>query len=143
MTESQTQEQIARYIATAYPLAVFHSDFGSGARLTPGQAAKQKRQNGGRRAWPDIFIAEPVEDTEGHHWHGLFIELKKEGVRVFKKDGTIVANQHFREQDEVLKALQLRGFATAFGIGFDQTRELIDQYMKGEWPWASSHPGQY
>lgn len=143
MTESQTQEAIANYIRAVYPLAIFHSDFGSGARLTPGQAAKQKRQNGGRRAWPDLFIAEPIEGQDGHRWNGLFIELKKEGVRVFKKNGEIVADKHFREQDEVLKALQLRGYAAAFGIGYDQTCELIDQYMKGAWPWESNRPGQY
>ena len=58
MTEAQLQEQVADYLRLQYPDVLFHSDFGSGIKLTPGQAARQKRQNGGRRAWPDMFIAE-------------------------------------------------------------------------------------
>ncbi len=57
MTESDLQSQVADYLRLQYPDVMFHSDFGSGIKLTPGQAAKQKRQNGGRRAWPDMFIA--------------------------------------------------------------------------------------
>ena len=66
-------------------------DFGSGIKLTMGQAVKQKRQNGGRRAWPDMFIAEPmprcVDGSWNHEYNGLFIELKKEGTRIKKKNG--------------------------------------------------------
>ena len=58
MKESDLQAQVADYLRLQYPDVLFHSDFGSGVRLTPSQAVKQKRQNGGRRAWPDMFIAE-------------------------------------------------------------------------------------
>lgn len=58
MTESELQVMVADYIRLQYPNVLFHSDFGSGVKLTKGQAIKQKRQNGGRRAWPDMFIAE-------------------------------------------------------------------------------------
>lgn len=58
-SETNLQIQVADYLRLQYPDVMFHSDFGSGIKLTIGQAAKQKRQNGGRRAWPDMFIAEP------------------------------------------------------------------------------------
>ena len=57
MNESDLQSQVADYLRLQYPNVMFHSDFGSGVRLTVGQALRQKRQNGGRRAWPDMFIA--------------------------------------------------------------------------------------
>lgn len=107
ISESDLQIQVADYLTLCYPDVMFHSDFGSGIKLTPGQAMKQKCQNGGRRAWPDMVIAEtrimiPRNPNEANkysdnHWvvfphqkgeykkpaavfmAGLYLELKKEG----------------------------------------------------------------
>ena len=140
MTELELQAQVADYIRLRYPSVIFHSDFGSGIKLTMGQAIKQKRLNGGRRAWPDMFIAEPkfrgghkgihfVEDIEQF---GLFIELKREGTRIFKKDGKLVADEHIREQFDMLHDLRARGYVAEFAVGFDEAKKLIDDYLKGE-----------
>lgn len=106
MTESDLQIQVADYLRMQYPNVMFHSDFGSGVKLTPGQAVKQKRQNGGRRAWPDLEIAEPrtlrcmfchngvtiscirpnfIEgECDGmNKYCGLYLELKKEGEKLY------------------------------------------------------------
>lgn len=103
MKESTLQCHVADYLRLQYPHVLFHSDFGAGLKLTPGQAAKQKRQNGGRRAWPDLFIAEPryqeIEawaDIEGYE--GLY-KVSDHG-RVKRVDGgterliKIQVNQH-------------------------------------------------
>lgn len=103
VSESDLQIQVADYLRLQYPDVLFHSDFGSGVKLTPGQAIMQKRQNGGRRAWPDMVIAKhkishgyladgymrPFQggfEDEGYSigdekviWFGLYLELKKEG----------------------------------------------------------------
>lgn len=129
MRESELQILVADYIRVRYPDALFHSDFGSGIKLTPGQAMKQKRQNGGRRAWPDMFIAEPQLDTTILKISGgLFLELKKEGTRLKKKNGEW-ANDHIAEQALVLEELQKRGYVAEFAVGFDQAKELIDKYL--------------
>lgn len=128
MTELELQAQVADYIRLQYPDVIFHSDFGSGIKLTMGQAIKQKRLNGGRRAWPDMLLAEPRGD-----YHALFIELKREGTRIFKKDGALVADEHIREQFDMLHDLRRKGYAAEFGIGFDATKKLIDDYMKGRY----------
>lgn len=116
MTESGLQIMVADYLRLQYPDVLFHSDFGSGIKLAMGQAAKQKRQNGGKRAWPDLFIAQPiktgwfgrVEDGEIESIMckrcGLFLELKKDGTRLKKKNGEW-ATRHIKEQAEVLKKL--------------------------------------
>lgn len=141
MTELELQAQVADYIRLQYPDVIFHSDFGSGIKLTMGQAIKQKRLNGGRRSWPDMFIAEQSlrhEDVSDHaigEWNyaGLFIELKREGTRIFKKDGKLVADEHIREQFDMLADLRNRGYAAEFACGFDEAKKLIDDYMKGRY----------
>ncbi len=111
MTESDVQIAVAEYLTLRYPDVLFHSDFGSGVKLTPGQAIRQKRQNGGRRAWPDLTIAEEgiikrrYEEFSQSRWNkdsyspfcgggyaelmfnGLYLELKKEGERLLAVAG--------------------------------------------------------
>lgn len=156
VTEAVLQQQVADYLRLQYPNVLFHSDFGSGIKLTMGQAVKQKRQNGGRRAWPDMFIAEPkgvkalckVIETNGskeeltgddfvdamsgyliQQKYGLFIELKKEGTRLKKKNGEW-ASEHIAEQAEILERLEFRGYRAVFAVGFDEAKEVIDEYLK-------------
>ena len=134
ISEADLQVQVADYLRLQYPSVIFHSDFGSGIKLTMGQAIKQKRQNGGRRAWPDMFISEPREIADPHAdlfrpKHGLFIELKKAGTRIYKKDGTLVADQHIREQFDMLEQLRRKGYVAEFACGFDEAKEIIDNYL--------------
>lgn len=162
MKESDLQTQVADYLRLQYPDVLFHSDFGSGAKLTPRQAVKQKRQNGGRRAWPDMFIAEPmtndgVGDLDANeniigvgkriplvcvleHWTaedaydsacGLFLELKKEGTRLQKKNGEW-STEHIAEQAKILEKLRQRGYCAEFAIGFDEAKKIIDEYLGGK-----------
>lgn len=132
MKESTLQCHVADYLRLQYPHVLFHSDFGAGVKLTPGQARIQYRQNGGRRAWPDLLIAEPRTVTIGknkYYYAGLFIELKREGTRILKKDGTLVADVHIREQHELLCELERRGYKAVFAVGFDQAKQIIDEYL--------------
>ena len=133
MSESELQIMVADYLKLQYPNVLFHSDFGSGIKLTMGQAAKQKRQNGGRRAWPDMFIAEPsprcIDGGWDNEFHGLFLELKKEGTRLKKKNGEW-ASEHIAEQAEVLERLTFRGYVAEFAVGFDEAKEIIDNYLR-------------
>lgn len=102
--------------------------------MTPGQAVRNKRLQSGR-AWPDLFIAEPKWPSKGlmnnpDYTCGLFIEIKKEGTKIFLKDGeTLVADEHVREQAETLKKLRDRGYKAVFGIGFEECKKIIDEYL--------------
>jgi len=80
----------------------------------------------GQRGWPDLFIAEPGKRFK---YHGLFIELKAEGTRLFKKNGE-PADDHIREQDNMLKGLRSRGFVAEFSVGLESAIQTIDKYMK-------------
>lgn len=123
-SEADLQVKVADYLRLQYPNVIFHSDYGSGIKLTMAQAVRQKRQNGGRRAWPDMQLAEPRGG-----FNGLFIELKKEGTRLRKKNGDY-ASEHIKEQAELLEKLRERGFAAEFACGFDEAKTIIDRYLK-------------
>ena len=135
MTELELQTQVADYLRLQRPYVLFHSDFGSGIKLTMGQAVKQRRLQGGRRSWPDMMVAETVlkrrEDGTYTAYSGLFIELKKEGTRIFKKDGTLVSDAHIREQFDMLEQLRRRGYVAEFACGFDEAKKIIDEYLGG------------
>lgn len=126
MNEAELQKQVAIYIRMQYPDVIFHSDFGSGVKLSPWQAKMQKMQNGGRRAWPDMMIAEPIGN-----YHGLFIELKREGSRLKKQNGEW-ASSHIAEQNIMLSELSNKGYKAEFAIGFEQALDLIDDYLGGK-----------
>lgn len=133
-SEENLQIQVADYLRLQYPSVLFHSDFGSGIKLTIGQASKQKRLNGGRRAWPDMFIAEPSiqyqADANDYDLYGLFLELKKDGTRLKKKDGSWTS-EHIAEQAETLKKLREKGYKAEFAVGFDEAKQIIDEYLGG------------
>lgn len=129
MSESELQVAVAEYIAWQYPKVLFHSDFGSGVKLTAGQARLNSRQNAGRRAWPDMFIAKPVySGWDGSTWHGLFLELKKDGTRLRKRNGEW-ATGHIAEQAATLNALNHEGYLALFAVGFDMAKAIIDHYL--------------
>ena len=123
MTEADVQVQVAYYLRLQYPDVIFHSDYGSGVRLTRYQANVQRKQNGGRRAYPDMFIAKMM-----HGKGGLFIELKREGLKLKKKDGTWLTS-HLAEQAEMLETLKEGGYEATFAVGFDEAKEIIDNYL--------------
>ena len=135
MKEETLQQQVADYLRLQYPKVIFHSDFGSGTKLTMGQAVRQKRLNGGKRAWPDMFIAEPIEVDFGQpswrRYAGLFIELKREKTRIWKKNGEF-ASDHIREQHIMLERLRERGYQAKFAVGFDEAKKIIDDYLGGK-----------
>lgn len=123
--EYLVQCAITEYLIVQYPNVEFRSDLG-GIRLPMGLAIKAKRVNGGRRAWPDLFIAEP-------RWgyYGLFVEIKASREEVYGKKGNLLSNQHVAEQHQKLLSLRGRGYMAEFGMGFDHCVNIIDDYLRG------------
>jgi hypothetical protein len=124
LTEEQIHRQVCNYLHSYYPDVIFTSDL-SGVRLHRGTAQKV-RDLKSCRGIPDLLILEPVGK-----YHGLMIELKKDKVKVWKKNGDFV-NEHFKEQYEVLERLEKKGFFSAFCMGYENAVKIIDKYMKGE-----------
>lgn len=127
MLEHDLYALIADYINLRHPGTIYRFDLAADLKLSIGQARKHKRLQK-YRGYPDLFLAEPKGK-----YSGLFIELKKEGVRIYKKDGTLVSDEHIREQYDMLHDLRRKGYAAEFTCGFDEAKKLIDDYMKGRY----------
>jgi hypothetical protein len=121
MTEAELHKNVCQYIRMQYPNVLFNVDM-SGIKLTMGQAKKVSILRSSK-GWPDIFIPEPKK-----FYHGLYIELKKDGEKLCKKNGD-PATDHIKDQMEMIQNLRERGYAAEFAIGFDQAKKAIDYYM--------------
>ena len=124
MREHDIYKMIADYLRYQYPTVIYRFDLAADLKLTMGQASKHKRLQR-YRGYPDLFIAEPKGK-----YGGLFLEIKKDGVRIFKQDGTLVSDGHIREQYDMLEQLRRREYAANFACGFDEAKALIDRYMR-------------
>lgn len=128
-SEEDLSFMLARYMQLQHPGILYHFDYGSGTKLTMGQAIKQKRLN--KRAWPDLFIAAyRYTKVDEEEYSGLFIELKKEGTKLYLKDGkTMVANPHYQEQALTLQALEFAGYKAVFACGYNEAVKVISEYL--------------
>ena len=114
---------IAIYMRLQYPSIIFHYDL-AGLNLSRAQAGMTKVIQGGK-GWPDLFIAHPAGK-----YHGLFIEVKKEGTVLWKVKGG-PATDHIGDQIDMLNRLEELGYYADFGIGLDDCKGIIDNYLSG------------
>lgn len=123
--EENLQMMVCNYLRNFYPDVIFTCDLSSGMKLTIGQAVKAKRMRSSR-GMPDVMIL-----AKRHGKNGLFIELKRQGTKIYLKDGiTLVSDEHIREQAAILETLRNEGYEAQFAIGIDNARQLIDNYLK-------------
>lgn len=116
-------KDVSRYLKLQYPKVWYLFDL-TGLGLTKTQAGMNKEiQKGNGRS--DLFIFEPRGP-----YHGLIIEIKKDGVRIFKRDGITGATPHIIEQTEFLELMIHRGYYATFACGFDACKKVIDDYMR-------------
>jgi hypothetical protein len=120
-SEKSLHFQVCEYLRLQYPNVIFNTDL-SGIRLTMGQAVKAKKLRSSN-GFPDLVIYEKRMD-----YPALFIELKRKGERIYKRDASPV-NEHISEQLDMLKKLRQRGFYAQFALGFEQAKDLIDWYL--------------
>lgn len=139
--EERLQKQFASYVRRQYPDLVFTSEVsglwsgegGGGYAL----ASKLKAERS-RHKHLDMFFSE----ARGG-WFGLYIELKDEGKEVYRKDGGFIRQKgtrrvgkvdvefdHLEEQRGAMDNLRKKGYLCFFGIGFDNCKKIIDDYMK-------------
>lgn len=132
MSEHELYVLIADYLRLQYPDIIYRFDLAADLKLSIGQAKKHKRLQR-FRGYPDLFIAKPKlqqsKDGMPIYTHGLFLEIKKEGTKILKKDGELVADKHIREQAKMLQALERRGYRAMFAVGMEQAKNIIDEYI--------------
>ena len=114
---------LVEYVTRRYPGVLIRSDL-AGLKLPIGLAVKAKRLNGGRRAWPDFFMAKSTDQ-----YSGLFIEIKKDADEIYTKTGRLRETKHIQEQKSVLDALMDNGYYAVFGDGLDECMDIVDDYL--------------
>jgi len=119
--EDELQEKVAKYITKEHPNVMFDGN-SKNFKLNKRQGALAKRM-GKRKGYPDLFIA-----AARHGKHGLYIELKREGERLKKKDGEW-ADEHVAEQAKVHEQLRQEGYWADFVIGYEPAKKIIDWYL--------------
>lgn len=120
--EYELSRAISTYCRLQYPNIIFHFDL-AGLNLSRAQAGMTKAIQG-KRGFPDLFLAEPRKQ-----YHGMFLELKRVGEKVFLKNGSVSKIEHIQEQYKMLTNLRARGFYAQFAIGFDDAKKQIDEYL--------------
>ena len=121
MTEQDLHAMVCQYIRTQYTNVIFNSDM-AGVKLTIGQAKRSAKLRSSK-GFPDIVIYEPRGG-----FHGLFLELKRDGVRIYNRYGE-PATEHIKEQHKILCKLDSLNYAAYFACGFDQAKQIIDEYL--------------
>jgi len=119
--EYQLYKAVAMYLRLQYPHVLYHYD-PTGLDLSKTQSGMLKAIQGGK-GFPDLMIYKP-----NGRYHGLFIELKKEGTNIYKKSGA-PATPHIAEQVECLMDLRSHGYKALFAVGFEQAKQIIDDYL--------------
>jgi len=124
--EEQLKESISAYLRLQYPKVIYRFDIAADIFLPIGVARKSKRIHKHEKGYPDLFIAEMRSG-----YGGYFLELKKDAYEVFtKKEGRFKKKVHLIEQLEFLERLAKKGYKVDWGLGFDDTKEKIDNYLK-------------
>lgn len=127
MNERMLAVRLAQYMQIRYPEVIYRFDLAADLKLTMGQARRHKTLHP-RRGYPDLFIAEMRQYTQGERWGGLYVELK--AVSIYRKDGvTRLKDEHVDEQLAMGEVLEAKGYKFVIATGFDEARKIIDDYL--------------
>jgi len=100
---------------------LFTSSANGGSRH-PAEGRKFKRM-GVRKGWPDIEIPYARKS-----YHGLYIELKR-------VEGSVISV----DQKICLRQLTENGYLATVAFGFNEARQIVDDYLHGEGSFISKH----
>ena len=120
--EFELQKAICRWLNVQYPKVLYLSDTIASVKLTIPQQNRNKliQKNGFKT--PDLLIFEPNKEFKG-----LFIELKVKSP--FKKDGTLLKDEHLEAQQKTINDLKDKGYHACFSWSFEMTLEIINKYI--------------
>ena len=126
--DSETKEQIEiiKFLHSYYPTIRVDGNI-NGLYLNELQAIKAKRM-GMRRDCPDLHIKHKSGD-----YHCLYIEYKSDKKNsIYKKDGSLLKNEHVMSQAIELERLQEQGDAATFACGIVNAIAAIKDYLNGD-----------
>ena len=131
--EYEIYKAIATYLKLQFPKVIYRFDM-AGNNLSVAQAGKNKAIQC-CKGYPDLMICKPrfTVDNSGCvviQYSGAYLEIKKEGTKLFKKDGKTFVSEHVEEQAEMIEKLKEAGYYASFAIGLDDCLRQINDYLK-------------
>ena len=124
MTERNLTTNIAKFMQVQFPNVIFKYDLSSDQRLSIQQATRNSQLHGRwSRGSPDMVIL-----AQNGSYGALFIELKI--ISPYKKNGELKKSKHLDNQANFHKELEKRGYKAVFTTGFEETVEVIRDYLK-------------
>lgn len=121
-SEDQDRAALIKWLDLAHPTVLYKVDYGADAKLDPRQA-KQQKSLMFARGWPDLMIYERRGE-----FCGLAVDLKREDVKIYNSRG-LFADDHIREQAEMMRLLTERGWLCGFAKGFEKAKTMIEDYL--------------
>ena len=121
--EYTLQKQVCQWLSKNHPDILFLSDTIASVKLTKPQAIRNKAIQKEGFKTPDLLIFEP-----NGNYKGLFIELKVKSP--FNKNGELLKCEHLEGQQKTINDLNSKGYKACFSWSFNQTVEIIENYLK-------------
>jgi hypothetical protein len=120
MKERDIQKAIVNYIKLQYPNLLYCAS--AGGLRTSIKQARMMKATGYKKGFPDLAIFEPIETENSflNFYFGLFLEIKTKKGRATK------------EQKWWCDELNVRNYYCKIVYGFEEAKETIDLYLKGE-----------
>lgn len=130
--EDVIYEKIVKHLTDKHPSVIYHFDTGSGYFAGRTRNGKKNLRNANKltmlnhrwSGYPDLFISEPNK-----MYHGLFLEIKADYNTPVKKDGSFSTAKKKQKQVRMIMDLNDRGYKSVFGVGFEQCKQIIDDYL--------------
>ena len=122
VTERMVHKQVAMYLRAQYPKVRFITTLDG--EYFGRQQAEAVRTLQHSRGAPDLLIF-----AQRGQYHGLALEIKRTYSDAYKKDGSLKKSEHLKEQNDWHWYLRGEGWYATFGCGFDECKELIDEYL--------------
>lgn len=120
--EFELHKSVCRYLDFIYPEVLYLSDTIASVKLTIPQGVRNKQIQKEGFKTPDLIILEPNK-----FYNGLFIELKIKSP--FKKDGTLLKDEHLEAQQKTINDLIEKGYHALFAWDFNEITQIIKKYM--------------
>ena len=129
-TEEQELLQVVKYFKIAYPNLIIKTNYDH-FKSSVWHAKRLNALNTQIKGYPDIFIPLLRKNATGGVYGGLFIEFKRTGEKILNKSQAL-KTEHLKNQNSIIQKLNDLGYYAVFGLGFEATTDIIDNYIKLE-----------
>ena len=128
--ETELQSKVCKWLRQKG--IIFISDFAAGLYFENPYIRNLRQSQACEGKYLDLTILLPV-----YPYHALILELKASQNDLFLKDGKKLKSDHVQEQYNMIKNLRELGYFADFTTGYDDTINIINDYMNDNFYYKS------